>query len=241
MTRLLLVRHAETAGNAERLIQGQQDHPLSDRGREQALLLRNRLAREPVHAAYSSDLQRAADTAYLALQGRDVPVITEVQLREMDFGEWDGRSQADLRREAPELVAQRRSDPLSFTPPGGEAFRAVVQRCEGFLEQVLERHPDDSVLVVSHGGPLSIILYRLLDIPPIYPWRFRFGNASLSIVEVLPFQPSVEQTNGSAGEIELGDAPKQLTRSSIMLFNDTCHWSLPVTIPQAQAAQAISN
>jgi hypothetical protein len=80
----------------------------------------------------------------------------------------------------------------------------------------------------------------LLDIPPIYPWRFRFGNASLSIVDVLPFQPNADQTDGSRG-VESGDATQQLTRSSLMLFNDTCHWSLPVTLPRAQAGPSISN
>lgn len=221
MTRLLLVRHAETGGNAERLIQGQHDHPLSERGREQALLLRHRLARETLHAAYSSDLGRAADTAQLALGQRDVALSLDPALREMDFGEWDGRSQAELRREVPELVAQRRQDPMSFVPPGGEPFRDVVQRCTRFLEQTVQRHSDESVLLVSHGGPLSIILYRLLDIPPTYPWRFRFGNASLSIVEVLPLRSGLGYDSAEAG-----DDSKQTTRSSLMLFNDTCHWSM---------------
>ncbi len=227
MTRLLLVRHAETGGNAERLIQGQQDHPLSERGREQALLLRHRLARETLHAAYSSDLVRAADTARLALGGRDVGLSLDPALREMDFGEWDGRSQAELRREVPELVAQRRSDPMSFVPPGGEPFRDVVNRCTRFLDQTVQRHADESVLLVSHGGPLSIILYRLLDIQPTYPWRFRFGNASLSIVEVLPLGSGLAYESTEAAE-----GAKQATRSSLMLFNDTCHWTIAEAGPR---------
>lgn len=226
MTRLLLARHGETAWNAERLIQGQSDDPLSERGREQSRRLAQRLANEPIQAIYTSDLARSAETAHIVAEGlafsmaqsqsassanpRAVPVYTLPSLREMDFGEWEGRTQAEVRRDYPELAALRRSDPLSFTPPGGEPFSGFIQRVQSTLDAILRKHPQDTVLVVSHGGPLCIILYTLLETTPIYPWRFRLNNASLSIVEVLTPQDGL---------------PRPRVRAVLTLLNDTCHWS----------------
>src|SRR5687768_670536 len=101
MTRLILVRHGETAWNHDLRLQGHTDTDLSDLGREQAARLAERLAREEIAAAYSSDLRRCVDTAAIALAGRGIRPTLMEGLREVHLGEWQGHTTAELRKLMP--------------------------------------------------------------------------------------------------------------------------------------------
>jgi broad specificity phosphatase PhoE len=139
VTRLLLVRHGETDWNAEGRLQGQTDRPLSDYGRRQARQLADELESEVFQAIYSSDLVRARETAEIVGRRLAIPVELDPDLREKDWGTWEG------------LTAVER-DRVEFVGESTEAHQARMLRA---LRRIAERHPGETrVLVVTHGGSM---------------------------------------------------------------------------------------
>jgi len=139
VTTLLLVRHGETDWNADGRLQGQTDRPLSDYGRRQARKLAEALEGEELEAIYSSDLARARETAEIVGERLGLPVELDPELREKDWGTWEG------------LTAVER-DRVEFA---GESTQAHQERILGALRRIAERHPRDCrVLVVTHGGSM---------------------------------------------------------------------------------------
>jgi broad specificity phosphatase PhoE len=138
VTTLLLVRHGETDWNAVGRLQGHTDRPLSDFGRRQAEQLAAELEGEELEAIYSSDLARARETAEVVGERLGLPVVLDPDLREKDWGSWEG------------LTAVER-DRVEFV---GESTQAHEERILGALRRIAERHPDGRVLVLTHGGSM---------------------------------------------------------------------------------------
>jgi probable phosphoglycerate mutase len=139
VTTLLLVRHGETDWNADGRLQGQTDRPLSDFGRRQARRLADELADEELEAIYSSDLTRARETAEIVGARLGFPVVLDPDLREKDWGTWEGLT-----------VVER--DRVEFV---GESSEAHQQRILRALRRISERHPGNGrILVVTHGGSM---------------------------------------------------------------------------------------
>lgn len=144
MTTLLLVRHGETDWNADGRLQGQTDRPLSEYGRRQARQLGEQLRNEELadrrfQAIYASDLSRARETAEIVGERLGLPVALDSDLREKDWGTWEGLTPAE--RDRVEFV--------------GESTEAHQERMLRALRRISERHPDDGcVLVVTHGGSM---------------------------------------------------------------------------------------
>ncbi len=139
MTTLLLVRHAETDWNADGRLQGQTDRPLSDYGRRQAQQLAGELAAGSFEAIYASDLSRARETAEIVGERLGLPVALDPDLREKDWGTWEG------------LTAVER-DRVDFV---GESTEAHQKRMLRALRRISEHHPGERrVLVVTHGGSM---------------------------------------------------------------------------------------
>jgi broad specificity phosphatase PhoE len=139
VTTLLLVRHGETDWNADGRLQGQTDRPLSDFGRRQARQLAGELEGEKLEAIYSSDLSRARETAEILGERLGLPVVLDADLREKDWGTWEG------------LTAGER-DRVEFV---GESTEAHQRRILRALRRIAERHPGEArVLVVTHGGSM---------------------------------------------------------------------------------------
>jgi alpha-ribazole phosphatase/probable phosphoglycerate mutase len=157
-TRILLVRHGETDWNSERRWQGHTDTTLNERGREQARALAAELAGEHVDAVYSSDLVRAHETARIVADPRGLDVTALPDLREKNFGTWEGLTDDEILIRFPE--AQR-------GPWGdGETTEEVAGRVVAALLRIAQSHPGGQVLVVSHGGPLRAALGRCGVDPP---------------------------------------------------------------------------
>lgn len=179
--RLLLVRHGETDLNAQRRFQGRLDAPLNAQGWAQAQALPGCLALEPIQVAYVSDLQRAQQTLALALAGRDVTVMVDPRLREINFGAWEGLTYADIQAQDGAALAAWEADMLHHAPPGGETLRQFAWRVEAALAEMQARHVDgETVLVVAHGGVLQLMLCAALRLPPTAYWQFHLKPASLS-------------------------------------------------------------
>jgi probable phosphoglycerate mutase len=161
---LYLVRHGETAWNAERRVQGHSDVPLNDRGRAQAETAAAELAGAPVGAVIASDLSRAISTAAPIAAVHGLEVLTDPRLRERYFGLAEGRLDAELEAEYGDGLAAYWRDP--DTPfPEGESVREHQERVSGYLERLLADPPARSIVLVSHGGTVRRALNHLAGIP----------------------------------------------------------------------------
>ncbi len=183
MGQLFIVRHGETVWNREGRIQGHTDVALSDKGKDQAARLADRLSSVPFDAAYASDLCRASATASLILQGRDVPLYPTSRLREYHKGAFEGMTDGELRAQFPDEYPSYVSKDLDYAPEGGESTRDVSDRMSSVICEIKERHLDERVLVVGHGGSLRAAMMALLGMPLDANWRFVFGNCTLTIVD----------------------------------------------------------
>jgi broad specificity phosphatase PhoE len=159
VTRFALLRHAETEWNREKRIQGQQDAPLTSNGRQQAQRWGRALAQYELDHMITSDLGRAKFTATLINQHLDLPHSEEPRLREQDWGRWAGFDFRDLLR-VKELRAQERMG-WHFRPLEGESRLEVFERSRQALVDAANRLKGKQVLVVTHGGVIKCLLYRL--------------------------------------------------------------------------------
>ncbi|HVZ43965.1 MAG TPA: histidine phosphatase family protein [Ramlibacter sp.] len=160
-TRIIAVRHGETAWNVDSRIQGQMDVELNDTGRWQARRVGSALAGEPVTAVYSSDLGRAHETARCISERLGVPVIPHEGLRERRFGLFEGRTFDEIRETWPEEAHNWRQRLPEWQPPeGGESLIELRERVGRTVHELASRHPGEQIVVVCHGGVLDT-LYRI--------------------------------------------------------------------------------
>ncbi|MDI6630834.1 MAG: alpha-ribazole phosphatase [Thermoanaerobacteraceae bacterium] len=198
--RIYLVRHGETLWNHALKYQGHADIALSERGVRQAEALARRLSSERFAAFYASDLSRALDTARIIARphGGTVEVVSD--LREINFGEWEGLTRDEIKNRFPEVSRQWWTAPYTTRLPGGESLCEVATRAVRALQQIAANHADEQVLVVSHGGTIRAAIGSLLRMDLNQYWRLRQDNAALNVLELF----------------EEGKA-------ILMLFNDCAH------------------
>jgi broad specificity phosphatase PhoE len=185
MARWVLVRHGETAWNVEERIQGWTDVPLHDVGRREAALTAVRLAEVRLVAAYASDMERTQETARIILdaQAAAPPLETDPALREISFGVFEGLTWTEMREREPRMADREVVRHLDFTPEDGESFRQLLERTGVFATTLRERHANDDVLVVAHGGSLRALAVRLLEFPDESVWQLRgLHSASISMI-----------------------------------------------------------
>jgi len=186
MVRLLLVRHGETAWNAEGRFQGVTDLPLSARGERQARCLEVRLATEEIDVVRSSDAQRATQTAVEIATRHGLQVLAEPRLRELDFGAWEGLTYSQIRERHPQALGEWERHPLTSAPPGGESLGQLVARVESLLDDLGRPDSAQTLLLVSHGGPLRVLVCLALGLAPGDYWRFRLDPGSVSELHLYP-------------------------------------------------------
>jgi broad specificity phosphatase PhoE len=155
-TRVILARHGETDWNVEQRWQGHADRPLNERGRLQARRLAEDLAGEPIAAVYTSDLSRARETAEIVAHGHGMPARPLAALREIDVGEWEGFTWPELEARFPEGVARHHETGRGWER--GEDFDDMSERVVAAVREIAAWHPDETVLVVGHGGTLRSVL-----------------------------------------------------------------------------------
>ena len=202
-TRILLARHGETTANVERIFSGHTDVALTPLGRRQARALGRRVRLEPVSAAYASDLARARDTAELALRGRGIEVRSDPALREFHFGEWEGLSFLDVRERYPDHWRRFMAVEEGFFAPGGEPIGAIRERATAALLQIVAAHPDETVLVVTHGATLQTIFADILGMATGSMFRIATSNCGLSVVEFHDGRPLVRTLNEESHLVRL--------------------------------------
>jgi broad specificity phosphatase PhoE len=196
---MLLVRHGESTYNAEGRIQGQQDAPLSERGRQQAERLGERLRTYAFDACYASDLSRAADTARAIMRHHpDTPFEFTTLLREIKFGIFEGRIVPEIAEMYPEEYAEWMEDRRDFVPRGAESAGDLYERAGRALQWLRTRGHDGTILVVAHGAFLNSFLGQFLDFGVDARHRFHFDNTALAIVEEMPWGPRLLLANDTS-------------------------------------------
>lgn len=194
---LTIVRHGQTSANIDGVWHGSTNTPLTDHGRIQAAAVGAHIEQNlrPVAHVYASPLDRAHHTAQAIAAPLDLTPKIDESLMEFDLGSWEGLSFETLYKEK-KLFENMRTDP-HFNPHGGESPREVGDRLAGALRSISDRHPGERVVVVSHGGALSIAFGVLLD-NDYTCWDRMMNNCAIS-------------------ELSLGEAP------SLITFNQTEH------------------
>lgn len=179
-TKIIAIRHGETAWNVDTRIQGHVDIALNDTGLWQARQLAQALAQEPVSAIYTSDLQRAHTTAQAIADATGAPLTPTADLRERSFGALEGRTFAEINAEQPDLAHRWRIRDPHFAPEGGETLLALHERINATIHQLAARHSGGLVVLVAHGGVLDII-YRIATGQPLEtPRAWELSNAAIN-------------------------------------------------------------
>lgn len=180
-TRVLAIRHGETAWNVDTRIQGQLDIPLNDTGRWQAERLAAALADEGVQALYSSDLLRAHQTAQAIARVTGLPIVTDAGLRERGFGEYEGHTYKEIEARWPEGSERWRRREPDFQPGGhGESLNTFFARCTGVAARLAAAHPGQTVAIVAHGGVMDCLYRAASRVDLQAPRSWQLGNASVN-------------------------------------------------------------
>ncbi|MCL4529858.1 MAG: histidine phosphatase family protein [Chloroflexi bacterium] len=202
-TRLYLVRHGATPLTAEDKFSGAENVFLSEEGRAQVQHLAIRLADKKISAAYASSLDRTMDTARILVQPHKLEPIPCDGLREISHGHWEGLTRKEVETRFADEYAAWEADPFTFAPEGGESGISVLARALPIIREIVLKHKDENVLVVSHKATLRLILSSLLGFDARgYRDRLDQAPACLNIVDF-----------------------KDPVRARLMLFNDISHYA----------------
>ena len=197
---LYLVRHGETESNRLGLALGRSDVPLNEQGVLQAERLAGALGGQPLTAVYSSPLRRTLETARAVVARHDLEVTVEERLIEMDIGELDGLTFAEVRERHPGLLEEWMSGPGPKMPmPGGERLVDVQERAWWAITEMADRHGDEAVAAVTHNFVILSLLTKVLGMELSQFRRVRHAVAAISVVDIAP------------------------GRTLLVRMNDTCH------------------
>lgn len=199
MVKIFLVRHGQTVWNSEQKYMGSSDIALTEEGVRQAGKLADRLAAEKIGAVLASDLSRARTTAEAIAGRHGLPLLSDSGFREMNFGEWEGLTYAQIMGKWPELLQSLYENPGERCPPGGESANQVRQRATAALAEGLAGHPGKNLVVVAHGGVNRLLLCQALGLPTRQMWQIGQDAAALNILY------------------------REQEAWTLALWNDTCH------------------
>jgi broad specificity phosphatase PhoE len=155
VTTILLARHGESDWNRTKRWQGFADRPLTDLGRQQATELATRLEETELDAVYSSDLQRARETAEIVARSKHLDVQTVRDLREVDVGSWSGLTRAEAEARYPEAFARWLHGNEGWED--GETYDQLGERVVRAIQRIAKAHDGQRVLIVAHGGTIRAI------------------------------------------------------------------------------------
>jgi len=205
--RCCIVRHGETSWNADRRLQGHQDIPLNELGLAQAeaagRYLHNRHLQTPFSAIVSSDLMRARQTADEIAHALGMNVVTHAGLRERHYGQFEGVTPSEAAAQNPEAYAAlvARAD-LAATPGAAEPLQAMLARIEACLGDLARAHPDEAVVIVTHGGVLDLLYRRAMGRTLMGPRDAPIPNAGLNWLDIEAQSEGLRWTMVAWGETE---------------------------------------
>lgn len=183
-TRLCIVRHGETAWNAEHRVQGQLDVPLNAIGLAQARAASKALAQQKFDVIYSSDLSRARQTAQPAAELFALPVLIDKDLRERHYGIFERLTYAEVKQKFPEDYARFEAREPDYAFRTGESLKDFAERSIAVMSRIADQHRGRSILVFTHGGVLDHLYRHITGLPLSAQRDFGIPNAGLNRVEV---------------------------------------------------------
>lgn len=185
MAQLLLIRHGQTEWNVEGRYTGQSDIPLNERGHAEAADVANKLKDQSLDAIYSSDLERAYNTARYIAQACELDIATDSRLREINQGVWEGMLFPDIKAQFQAELNKRAADPLNVGAPGGETVGEVRARVLAALKEILSKHPgpDQRVAIVAHGFIIAVIRVYFENIPAEKTWDYFPGTTEVVTID----------------------------------------------------------
>ncbi|HEY1997124.1 histidine phosphatase family protein [Paraburkholderia sp.] len=187
-TQVLFIRHGETDWNRIKRIQGHIDIPLATTGLEQAQRLAHRLAGEATQggtldAIYSSDLQRAQQTAQPIADALGLPLQLREGLRERLYGAFQGYDKDEIAERYPDEYEHWQTRDAGFAPPDGESLRAFYHRVMDAIEPIVAAHPGGRIACVAHGGVLDCVYRFARDLSLDVPRDYALLNTSVNVVD----------------------------------------------------------
>ncbi len=163
MVRFGLIRHAVTQWNFEKKIQGREDIELNLEGQKQARTWAEILSLEKFDLILSSTMIRAKETAQIINEKINVDIEYDINLREQDFGQWEGRTIKDIRKFNPGQIESQESRGWEFCPPKGESRTVVLKRAFKAIENVAKRDDRKNILMVTHNSVIKTLVYKALN------------------------------------------------------------------------------
>lgn len=209
MTTIYLIRHAEAEGNLFRRAQGHWNGKITPRGKKQIDALAERFRDVHIDAVYSSDLDRAKETAGALLRGRNLELHTTRQLREIHMGVWEGDSWGDLAYKWPEQMYNFNNDPDKWVVPGAESFAQCRARMTAAITEIARENDGKTVGIVAHGMCIKIFLMGVLGLPSNDTSMHHGDNTSVSLLHYDGGRFTVEYYNDNSHLGELSTFAKQ--------------------------------
>ncbi len=185
-TTLYITRHGETTWNKEGRMQGWNDSPLTELGIIQAEWLRDRIKDFKIDAIYASPSGRAFDTAEIVKGDRNIEILQHQGLREIKLGDFQGLNQQEIKELSEEQYYNYWNMPHMYKPIGeGEGFEDMIERVNEGLKDIIRKHPDESILIVTHTLPIKAIFFKLENRQLSELWKTPFiKQTSLTVIEV---------------------------------------------------------
>jgi alpha-ribazole phosphatase len=195
MTRVWLIRHGEPAGDVSHRCYGSLDVGLSDHGAAQMKQVAEYLKNEPIAAIYSSPLSRALESARLIAADPSRPIEISKDLREIDFGDFEGLPFDEIAIRFPDLYRQWMETPTEVRFPHGESFLELHGRAIQAFEKIRREHAGQTVAIVSHGGVNRVLIAWALSMPDNSIFRLAQDHAAINLLSFVNGIPSLQLLN----------------------------------------------
>jgi probable phosphoglycerate mutase len=183
MTSIYLVRHGQTAWNKEEIFRGRTDVPLDETGLKQAELAGQYFKGMEIHAIYSSPLSRAWQTAQKIAQIQTVKVEPLGGILDMSFGDWEGHAHQEIRKMDNETYRQWVESPHLVKLPGGESLDDVRGRAMAALEEVLRKHSEKTIVLVSHRVVCKVMICAILGLDNSHFWQIAQDTTAINLIQ----------------------------------------------------------
>ena len=183
MTRIILVRHGQTEWNRIVRFRGIIDVPLNDTGLAQARAAGRRLASCPISAVYSSPLSRAYQTAEAIAKPHGLTVVPSEGLKDMNFGTWGGLTPEEAEEMSPDLLSRWYTEPHRVRPPDGDTLGELRERVTFFVQDIVARHPDETIVLVAHQVVNRVLCCYLIGLDNSHYWRIAQDNCCIDVFD----------------------------------------------------------
>jgi alpha-ribazole phosphatase/probable phosphoglycerate mutase len=197
INRVYLIRHGQINGYENFPVYGHTEVDLTEIGILQMQQVAERLRFAEIGAIYSSDLERSASGARMIARYHDVPLRFLSELKEIYFGDWEGRTMAEIRSDFPKELAKRQADLVNYQPPGdGESIGRFSKRIMKIYERILSEQKDNDIVIVAHGAVNRVILCEALGLDIVHMFNIQQDYGCLNIIDYFTDSRVVRLVNG---------------------------------------------